>query len=65
MIKTIPHGWSPSAGFHELRILQCCGPDGRDPLVLETDGSAFDKHNRDWPKEQHRVQILRVKGAHA
>ncbi len=65
MIKTVPPGWTPADGYHKLRLLQCCGPDGRTPLVIETDGSSIDKHNRDWPKSAHRARIVRVKGSQA
>ncbi len=61
MIKYVPTDWKPGDGYHALRILQCCGGDGRRPLVLNTDGSLFDRHDQNWPKEQHRTQILRVR----
>ncbi len=61
MIKYVPTGWLPGDGYHALRILQCCGGNGRRPLVLNTDGSLFDRHDMNWPKEAHRTQILRVK----
>lgn len=61
MIKFVPEGWKLSDGYHVMRILQCCGPNDRRPLVIETDGSLFDRHDHNWPKLQHRTQILRVK----
>lgn len=61
MIKFVPEGWTRADGFDQLRILQCKGPNGRMPLVVETDGSLWDRHDMNWPKEQHRTQILRVK----
>ena len=64
MIKTVPDGWMSADGFHRLRVLQCCGPNGRRPAVIETDGSSIDRHNANWPKPAHRAVIVRVKQAH-
>jgi hypothetical protein len=43
-----------------LDVAQCCGGDGRSPAVLLTDGSAWAKHHRDWPKPEHTVYVVRA-----
>lgn len=61
MFKIVPPGWTPAAGYRLVRILQCCGPNGRSPGVIETDGALFDRHDRKWPKMPHRTMVLRVR----
>lgn len=46
--------------FASLRVCQSCGPDGRMPAVIETDGAHWDDHDRTWPLPQHRTVVLRV-----
>lgn len=61
MASYVPPGWTPAMGFHVCRFLQCCGPNGRKPAVIETDGSVIDRHNATWPKPAHRAIVVRVK----
>lgn len=49
------------ATFASLDIVQVCGPSGRMPAAIATDGSVFDRHSATWPKEAHRSKLLRVK----
>lgn len=43
--------WDPrSPAYHLLDIAQACGPNGRKPACIATDGHVFDKHNETWPK---------------
>ena len=43
--------WNPSSPqYHLLDIVQCCGPNGRTPAAILTDGSVFDKHSEIWEK---------------
>jgi hypothetical protein len=49
------------AHFSDLMVAQCCGPNGRKPGILSTDGSHWDQHDHTWPKPEHRTRILRVK----
>lgn len=46
--------------YHLLDVAQCCGPNGRSPAVLATDGSVWDRHDHDWPKYEHRTAALRA-----
>ena len=48
------------AGFHELNIIQVCGPNGRTPAAIASDGHVFDAHSTIWPKPEHRSVLLRV-----
>lgn len=47
--------------YQLLDVAQCCGPDERKPAVLATDGSAWMKHDHDWPKPEHRTRLLRAR----
>lgn len=50
------------AGRYDLlSIIQCHGPDGFKPGVVETDGSLFLHHDSLWPKDEHRTKIVRMK----
>lgn len=44
-----------------LRVAQCCGPNGRAPAVLETDGYTWAKHDTLWPKPEHRSVLVRMR----
>ena len=61
LAESPPAGWTRAQGFVKLRVLQCFGPDGRMPAVMETDAHAMDTHNTQWPLPQHCVKVLRVK----
>lgn len=61
MVKAAPPGWTPADGWHLVRMLQCCGGNGRRPAVIETDGHAIDDRNRVWPKPAHRAHVVRVR----
>jgi hypothetical protein len=50
-------GWT---AYHELDIVQVCGPNGRMPAAVRTDGSVFQRHSEQWPKEHHRAWLLRM-----
>jgi hypothetical protein len=53
--------WRPDAPqFSQLDIVQVKGPDRRAPAAVATDGSVFDHHNAQWPKEKHRAWLLRA-----
>lgn len=43
-----------------LGVAQCCGPSGRHPAILRTDGSHWNVHDHTWPKPEHRTALLRV-----
>ena len=49
--------WNPLS-WASLRVAQCCGPNGRMPAVIATDGSIWDHHDATWPT--HRSRLLRV-----
>jgi hypothetical protein len=44
-----------------LDVAQCCGPNGRGPAVIASDGSIWNHHDHTWPKPEHRTVMLRVK----
>lgn len=53
--------WNPNApDWRQLDIAQCCGPDGRQPGVIASDGAAFFRHDTLWPKPEHRSWLLRI-----
>ena len=43
-----------------LDVAQCCGPNGRRPAVIATDGSLWRHHDEAWPKPEHRTWMLRA-----
>ena len=43
-----------------LDVAQCCGPDGRSPAVIASDGSIWNQHDHLWPLPQHRSWLLRI-----
>lgn len=47
--------------FASLEIVQCIGPNGRTPGIMESTGAHFDEHNATWPKPEHRAWIVRRK----
>lgn len=47
--------------FASLEIVQCIGPNGRTPGIVESTGAHFDEHNVTWPLPQHRAWIVRRK----
>ncbi len=54
--------WDPAMpAYHLLDIAQCCGPNSRQPAVIRTDGSVWDRHDHNWPKYEHRTKVLRAK----
>lgn len=56
--------WDPATPqYHLLDVIQCCGPNGRAPAVIRTDGSVWDRHDHDWPKPEHRTRVLRARAA--
>lgn len=61
MVKSVPHGWTPDEGWHHVRLLQCCGGNGRKPAIIETDGHVIDKHNDTWAKDGMRAYVVRVR----
>jgi hypothetical protein len=44
-----------------LDVVQCCGPNGRKPGIIATDGAIWDNHDHNWPKPEHRTVILAAK----
>lgn len=53
--------WDPNAPqYHLLDIVQVCGPNGRTPAAIATDGAVFDRHSVIWPKPEHRTVMLRI-----
>jgi hypothetical protein len=40
-----------------LDVAQCCGPNGRRPAVIKTDGSIWAHHDQMWPT--HKTVVLR------
>jgi Putative peptidoglycan binding domain/CHAP domain len=44
-----------------LDVAQCCGPNGRAPAVIASDGSIWNQHDHQWPLPAHRTVVLRAK----
>lgn len=59
LVESVPANYAPGGGWHQLTTLQCMGPPRRGPAVLRVDGHAFDHHDADWPKAEHRTWLIR------
>jgi hypothetical protein len=44
-----------------LDVAQCCGPNGRAPAVIASDGAIWNHHDHLWPLPQHRTVVLRAR----
>lgn len=56
------HRWDPQAPeFSLLDVLECRGPNDRNPAIRYTTGEWFDGRRRTWPKVEHRPWLLRVR----
>lgn len=54
--------WDPSRPtFALLDVIECRGPNGRNPAIRATNGTWFDERAQTWPKVQHRPWLLRVR----
>lgn len=47
--------------YSSIVVAQCFGGNGRKPAIMVTDAHAMDRHDQQWPREQHRAQVLRVR----
>ena len=55
-------GWmKTNPKWGSLKIIQCCGPDGHTPGIVETWASHWDGHDVIWPKVAHRSVLIRRK----
>lgn len=43
-----------------LDVAQCCGPNGRAPAVIASDGAIWAQHDHLWPKPEHRSWLIRA-----
>lgn len=50
--------------WEDLIVVQCCGPNGRNPGIIMSNGATWDRHDRLWPKPEHRSKLIRVKPEH-
>lgn len=54
--------WDPfDPQFALLDVIECRGPNKRNPAIRATNGTWFDARGMDWPKVQHRPWLLRVR----
>lgn len=54
--------WDPQAPtFAALDVIECRGPNGRNPAIRITNGTWFDDRRIAWPKVNHRSWLLRVR----
>jgi hypothetical protein len=44
-----------------LDVAHCCGPNGRAPAIIASDGAVWNQHDHQWPLPQHRTVVLRAK----
>jgi hypothetical protein len=53
--------WDPEhPDYSMLDVVQCCGPNGHTPGVIQSDGSIWNHHDHLWPKPEHRTVMLRA-----
>jgi len=46
--------------FTLLDVIHCCGPNGRKPAVVKSDGAIWQHHSHLWPKPEHKSVLLRA-----
>jgi hypothetical protein len=62
VLYPLPHFDPANPDWAALWIAQCCGPNGRSPAVIESDGHVFNHHDHNWgARIERRCVILRVK----
>lgn len=47
--------------YSKLLIAHCHGPNGRRPAVTQNMGSHWEEHDKQWPKNEHRTHVIRIK----
>lgn len=53
--------WNGQPGRYDLLdVAQCCGPNGRSPAVLATDGHVWAHHDAVWPQPSRQTRVLRA-----
>lgn len=53
--------WNGKSGRYDLLdVAQCCGPNGRSPAVLATDGHVWAHHDAVWPQPRRQTRVLRA-----
>jgi len=61
-VRLVGHAWKwATPNYHLLDVAQCRGPNGREPAVIQTDGSLWERHDAVWPKPAHRTKVLRAR----
>lgn len=56
LIVRVSSGWSlVKGGWKGLTVVQCCGPNGHHPGIVQTTGAHWDQHDHDWPKNKSVV----------
>lgn len=58
IVTRIPLEWGPECSWADLIVVQCHGPNGRRPGIVETNGSVWDHHDSLWPKPEHRSRMI-------
>lgn len=62
IIVAVPPEWDvDNPDYARVTIVQCIGPNGRKPGIVRSLATAFQTHDHNWPKFEHRTHILRVK----
>lgn len=61
IVTDLRGGYLAKSGYKSLTVVQCCGPNGHTPGIIQTTGQHWDFHDSQWPLPQHRTQVLRVK----
>jgi hypothetical protein len=62
MVKSLPEGFvHGKTTWGLVTMLQCCGPNGRKPAIIETDGRSIDRHNAVYTAPGQGAYVVRVK----
>lgn len=64
IVTHVPAEWDwDHYEWEDLTVAQCCGPNGRKPGIIQSSGATWDRHDKLWPKPEHRTRLIRVKHA--
>jgi hypothetical protein len=56
IIIDLPKNWSLARdGWSALTVVQCRGPNGATPGIVQTTGKHWDEHDANWPKNRSVV----------
>jgi len=61
IVTGLPAEWDPSRrDWRALTVVQCHGPNGLTPAIVQSTGLTWWRHDRLWPDELRRSRLVRL-----